>query len=156
MRCYFSCVLGIAQICNWWWDSSPRVLGGMWSISSLVLPGFHSDLLESHLWEKKTGVVGMTLNNLMVRLQSWDMVCHLTASDAITLKSTLSRIHNNSEGPIYGSKRTCVLGIALNNLIVTLQSWDFGECGVPLYCHYSQIHYYPEWYYLLGSHLWIK
>ena len=24
--------------------------------------------------------------------------------------------------------------------IVRLQSWKFGECGVPLYCHYCQIY----------------
>ena len=34
--------------------------------------------------------------------------------------------------------------------------WRFGECGVSLHCHYSKVHTDPEWYYLLGSHLWVK
>ena len=41
-------------------------------------------------------------------------------------------------------------------LRVNLQSWSFGECGVPLHCHCSLIHFDIERYYLLGSHLWVK
>ena len=41
---------------------------------------------------------------------------------------------------------TSVLGMTLNNLIVTFQQcWSFGECGVPLHCHRSQVHSGPEW-----------
>ena len=31
--------------------------------------------------------------------------------------------------------------------------WGFGsgECRVPIHCYYSQVHYDPEWYYMLGS-----
>ena len=25
-----------------------------------------------------------------------------------------------------------------------LQSWNFGECGVPLHCHYSKVHSDPK------------
>ena len=38
-----------------------------------------------------------------------------------------------------------VLDMTLNHLIVKLQSWSFGECGVPLHCHYSQVHSDSEW-----------
>ena len=35
--------------------------------------------------------------------------------------------------------------MTLNNLMVTLQwFWSFGECGVPLHCHWSQVHFSPE------------
>ena len=40
---------------------------------------------------------------------------------------------------------TSVLDITLNNLMVRFQwSWNFGECGTPLHCHCSQVHYGSE------------
>ena len=39
-----------------------------------------------------------------------------------------------------------VLDTTLNNLMVRFQQcWSFGECGVPLHCHRSQVHSGPEW-----------
>ena len=39
-----------------------------------------------------------------------------------------------------------VLYMTLNNLMVRFQQcWSFGECGVPLHCHRSQVHSGPEW-----------
>ena len=39
------------------------------------------------------------------------------------------------------SHRTKALDMTLNNLMVRLQySWSFGECGVSLHCHDSQVH----------------
>ena len=38
-----------------------------------------------------------------------------------------------------------VLSIALNHLMVRLQSWSLGECGVPLHCDYSWVHSNLEW-----------
>ena len=36
--------------------------------------------------------------------------------------------------------------MTLNNLMVRFQQcWGFWECGVPLYCHRSQVHSGPEW-----------
>ena len=36
--------------------------------------------------------------------------------------------------------------MTLNNLMVRFQQcWSFGECGVPLHCHCSQVHSSPEW-----------
>ena len=36
--------------------------------------------------------------------------------------------------------------MTLNNLMVRFQQcWSFGECGVPLHCHRSQVHSGPEW-----------
>ena len=36
---------------------------------------------------------------------------------------------------------TSVLDMTLNNLMVRFQQcWSFGECGVPLHCHRSQVH----------------
>ena len=41
---------------------------------------------------------------------------------------------------------TSVLDMTLNNLMVRFQQcWSFGECGVPLYCHRSQVHSGLEW-----------
>ena len=41
---------------------------------------------------------------------------------------------------------TRVLDMTLNNLMVRFQQcWSFGECGVPLHCHRSQVHSGPEW-----------
>ena len=37
-----------------------------------------------------------------------------------------------------------VLDMTLNNLMVRPQSWSFGECRVPLYCHHSQV-YVLKW-----------
>ena len=34
---------------------------------------------------------------------------------------------------------TSILNMALNNLMVKPQTWRFGEYGVPLYCHRSQV-----------------
>ena len=36
--------------------------------------------------------------------------------------------------------------MTLNNLMVRFQQcWSFGESGVPLHCHRSQVHSGPEW-----------
>ena len=41
---------------------------------------------------------------------------------------------------------TSVLDMTLNNLMVRFQQcWNFGECGVPLHCHCSQVLSGPEW-----------
>ena len=40
------------------------------------------------------------------------------------------------------------------HLVMRLYFKRSRECGVPLHCHYSQVHSDPEWLYLLGSHLW--
>ena len=41
---------------------------------------------------------------------------------------------------------TSVLDMTLNNLMVRFQQcWSFGECGVPLHCHHSQVHSGLEW-----------
>ena len=41
---------------------------------------------------------------------------------------------------------TSILDRTLNNLMVRFQQcWSFGEWGVPLHCHRSQIHSGPEW-----------
>ena len=31
------------------------------------------------------------------------------------------------------------------HLVARYQLWSSGECGVPLHCHYSQVHSDPEW-----------
>ena len=41
---------------------------------------------------------------------------------------------------------TSVLIMTVNNLMVRFQQcWSFGECGVPLHCHRSQVHSGSEW-----------
>ncbi len=37
-------------------------------------------------------------------------------------------------------------------LMVRLQFWNSEECGVPLLCHYSQVHSDLKWFNLLKSH----
>ena len=49
-----------------------------------------------------------------------------------------------------------ILDMALNNLMVWLQSWNFGECALLLYRYYSQVLSDPKWSYLIGSYLWVK
>ena len=44
------------------------------------------------------------------------------------------------------SPLTSVLDMTLNNLMVRFQQcWSFGECGVSLHCHRSQVHSGPAW-----------
>ena len=38
----------------------------------------------------------------------------------------------------------------------TIECWSFGECGVPLHCHRSQVHSDLEWYHLIGFYLWVS
>ena len=38
------------------------------------------------------------------------------------------------------SPQMSVLVMTLNNLMVRLQSWRHGKCGVPLHYHYSEVH----------------
>ena len=46
---------------------------------------------------------------------------------------------------------TSVLNTVLNNLIVKFQeSWSFGERGVLLHCHHSQVLFSLEWWHLIG------
>ena len=58
------------------------------------------------------------------------------------LKNTLTASLQRGETPL----PTSVLDMTLNNLIVRFeQCWSFGEYGVPLHCHRSQVHSGPEW-----------
>ena len=40
---------------------------------------------------------------------------------------------------------TSVLDMTPNYLLLRIHSWNFGKCGVPLHCHYSQVHSDPVW-----------
>ena len=45
---------------------------------------------------------------------------------------------------------TSVLDMTLNNQMVKFQQcWSFGEYGIPLYCHLSQVNSGPEWQHLI-------
>ena len=50
----------------------------------------------------------------------------------------------------------CVLDIILNNLIVSFRLWRFGESGLTLHSHCSQVYFEPEWLHLIVSYLWVK
>ena len=52
-----------------------------------------------------------------------------------------------NECPGYDSKLpTSVLDMTVNNVMVKPKCcWSFGECGVSLHCHCSQVHSGPEW-----------
>ena len=41
--------------------------------------------------------------------------------------------------------KTSDLDMKLNHLRVNLQLWSFGENGVPIHCHYSQVDSDAEW-----------
>ena len=41
--------------------------------------------------------------------------------------------------------KTSVISMVQNHQMVRLWSWRFGKCGVPLHCHYFQVHSHPEW-----------
>ena len=50
-----------------------------------------------------------------------------------------------------------VLKMTLNNLMVRFQwCWGFGECGVPLNYHCSQVHPRLAWQHLIGPYLLVK
>ena len=38
-----------------------------------------------------------------------------------------------------------VLDLMLNHLMVRFSPETLGECGVPLHCHYTQVHSELEW-----------
>ena len=92
-----------------------------------------------------------------ISTEEWDP--HLNESwIAITLRFTLTQ---SSSCPVGWGCRihrlllcrgvrppppTSVLDMTLNNLMVRFeQCWRFGECGVPLHCHRSQVHSDLEW-----------
>ena len=50
---------------------------------------------------------------------------------------------------------TSVLDLIQKHLMICLQFWNVGECGVPLRCHYSQVNSDSEFKYLFGSYLWV-
>ena len=107
------------------------------------------DLLGTHLWFKQT---------LRFELQSMDQV-DLTCSGPIygsnisyLLSSNLQsqsteaaeyfdynsaeELYSRNEFSGYNTKQSD------GDLQVT---WNFGECGVPLYCHHFQVHSAQEW-----------
>ena len=40
--------------------------------------------------------------------------------------------------------------------VLMLLSFSSRKYGVRFHNHYSQVHYGPEWLYLLGFHLWVR
>ena len=42
------------------------------------------------------------------------------------------------------------------HLMVRLQPWNFGQCGAPFHCHYSEVQSSTEWLHLTGLYLWAK
>ena len=49
-----------------------------------------------------------------------------------------------------------ILDMTLKHLMLRFQSWSFGEYGRLRHYHYSPVHSYLEWLYLLGSHQCVK
>ena len=82
------------------------------------------------------------------RIQKKDLTVFINALQILTKKKTVGfgcsirRLHlYRGIKPLPMS----VLDMTLNNLMVKLQSRRFGEEGVPLHCHCSQVHSDPEW-----------
>ena len=76
-------------------------------------------------------------------------------------RTLLSRLglQNTLTAPLLRGKTptTSVLDMTLNDLMVRFQQcWIFGECGVPLHCHCSQVHSGPEWQHQIGPYIWVK
>ena len=44
-----------------------------------------------------------------------------------------------------------VLDMTLNHLMTSFQPWKFGEYGVPLHCHCSQVHSHLKWVLSIGQ-----
>ena len=67
-------------------------------------------------------------------------LCHL--SSPLNLGCRIHRLHffRRVRAP-----STSVLHMTLNHLMARLLPKRFGECGVPLHCHCSQIYSDPEW-----------
>ena len=72
---------------------------------------------------------------------------HLTVTIRVSRTALPSRLGG---GDCISAERwhplpTSVLDMTQNNLMVRPRLWwSFGECGVPLHCHHSQVHSDPE------------
>ena len=54
-------------------------------------------------------------------------------------------MQRNEKGLPCPKKKGCLKYDTLLHLMVRLQFWISGECGVPLDCHYSQVPSVTEW-----------
>ena len=57
-------------------------------------------------------------------------------TEPINFFITSTKIKQNNSSPGYDVKL---------HLVAKYQLWSSGECGVPLHCHYSQVHSDREW-----------
>ena len=119
-------------------------------------------LIACFLFKYSTFQSILPLNNFMV-LQLLRVIINgkcKNAFDDLQKSITLNIFFSNSTCPVgWGCRIYRLLlcrgvrpptnecpDMTLNNLMVRFQQcWTSGECGVPLYCHRSQVHSGPEW-----------
>ena len=95
------------------------------------IPNLHEALLQAlhNNWsgqvDRESYFFPNQITLIMDRLVGWDYkICQLYFCRGI-------RSHPPNKCPGYDTEL---------HLMVRLQSWSFGECGVLLHCHYSQVH----------------
>ena len=76
--------------------------------------------------------------------QPYQKVRGESAEDVEYTNCIAAKTHTSNVWPRHDTPPTCVLDMTLNHLMLRFQSWNFEECGVPLHCHYSQVHADPE------------
>ena len=55
-----------------------------------------------------------------------------------------------------GKKNTLTAYLQKSETTTSSLDTSFSKCGVDVHWHYSQAYSDPEWYYFLGSNLWVK
>ena len=102
-------------------------------------PSFLAGLLDRKLCPIRADVTLCSLANIGMSVS-----CNSLQNYSVSLGCWIHQLHL-----CRGVRPPPSMGVqymTLNNLMVRFQRyWSFGECGVSLYCHYSQIHSALEW-----------
>ena len=126
---------------------------------------------ETRHWEgRKIGLFKMQINPLVGSMSIWQIHRELILKknwngkrSLIIVVEEVLPVYRDAVGVFYRIQRpysveyadcisvdtgktslTIVVHLTLKHLMVRVNSWSFGECGVALHCHYSQISSDPE------------
>ena len=74
---------------------------------------------------------------------------YLSISPSILIKLRVIRIHSlySLEKDETSTNKVCLDNNSKLYLLLRLRFWISRECGVLFHCHYSHVHYDPEWLY---------
>ena len=101
--------------------------------------GFSLYLFQGCKFEDDSIILSMKLGHFMIFFSAQHLPSRLGMYNTPTASLQRGKTHTMS-----------ILDMTLNNLMVKFQQcWSFGECGVPLHCHRSQVHSGPEWLHLI-------